>query len=86
MLLKIFERRSFFCEPYLPRSIYKYDSLMTHVTILQEYQGKLELLYIQPYAEIGATVNNSRFGLLLWGGGCFVCRFKFGCIQNIVSR
>ena len=37
-----------------------------------------------PYAEIGASFNNSHFGLLLWGG-CFCC-FKFGCIQNIVSR
>ena len=41
--------------------------------------------FILPYAEIGASFNNSHFGLLLWGG-CFVCCFKFGCIQNIVSR
>ena len=39
-----------------------------------------------PYAEIGASHNNSRFGLLLWGG-CFCCyRFEFGRTQNIVSR
>ena len=36
-----------------------------------------------PYAEIGASFNNSCFGLLLWGG-CFVCCFEFGCIRNIV--
>ena len=41
--------------------------------------------YHVPYAEIGASFNNSRFGLLLWGG-CFVCCFELGCIQNIVSR
>ena len=38
---------------------------------------------MMPYAEIGASFNNSRFGLLLWRG-CFVCCFEFGCIQNIV--
>ena len=32
-----------------------------------------------PYAEIGASFNNSRFGLLLWGG-CFVCCFELGRI------
>ena len=41
--------------------------------------------YIVPYAEIGASFNNSHFGLLLWGD-CFVCCFEFGSIRNIVSR
>ena len=37
------------------------------------------------YAEIGASFNNSCFGLLLWVG-CFCCfDFECGCTQNIVS-
>ena len=31
---------------------------------------------ILPYAEIGASFNNSRFGLLLWGGCFFCCLFR----------
>ena len=32
------------------------------------------------------TFNNSRFGLLLWGGCFSYVDFEFGCTQNIVSR
>ena len=48
-------------------------------------KGKFKVNVV-PYAEIGASLNNSRFGLLLWGG-CFCCyRVEFGRTQNIVSR
>ena len=38
-----------------------------------------------PYAETGASFNNSCFCLLLWGG--YFCCFDFEskCTQNIVS-
>ena len=63
----------------------------TPVTVLKSATLKLtrttpiQTTCTVPYAEIGASFDNSRFGLLLWGG-CFVCCFEFGCIQNIVSR
>ena len=41
-----------------------------------------------PYAEIGGSFNNSRFGLLLcWGWFCcFCCLFCVWYYSNIVSR